>query len=191
MKNKKDQNITKNIIKGVFLAGGIVIAATDPKFGYKILPKLAKYIAYKIKNKKDKKKIYDTFYYLKKKDLLNFEDRNGQLHISLTEEGKKKAGKYQIDDLEIKKPKKWDEKWRILIFDIENRKNIKREALRGKIKDLKLFQLQKSVWIYPYDFKQEIDLLRNFFRLSKREMKMIVACEVEEADMLKKIFKFQ
>ncbi|MCX6763610.1 MAG: hypothetical protein NTZ97_02660 [Candidatus Moranbacteria bacterium] len=183
MNNKKE--ITKNILTGILIAGGIAIAATDPKFGHKILPKLARYAKYKLKNKKDKKKIYDTFYNLKKEDLIQFENRYGQLYISLTPEGKKKAGKYQIDDLEIKKPKRWDGKWRILIFDIENKKNIKREALRGKIKELGLFQLQKSVWVHPYSFYNEVSLLRQFFGLSKDEMKMIIASEIEDDYLVK------
>jgi len=183
------RNITKNILKGILIAGGIAIAATDPRFGYKVLPKLIKYISYKLKNKKDKKKIYDIFYRLRKNDLINFENRHGQIYISLTPEGKKKAGKYQIDDLEIKKPKKWDRKWRILIFDIENKKNIKREALRGKIKELGLFQLQKSVWVHPYDFYEEISLLRQFFGLTKNEMKIITASEIEDDKPIKIQFR--
>ena len=161
MRNKKE--LTKKILKGILVAGGIMIAATDSKFAYKILPKLIKYAKYKLNDKKDKKKIYDTFYNLKRKNLIHFENRHGQVYISLTAEGKEKAGKYQIDDLEIKKPKKWDEKWRILIFDVLDKQKLKREALRGKIKELGLYQIQKSVWIYPYDFKNEMDLLRSFF----------------------------
>jgi DNA-binding transcriptional regulator PaaX len=170
------------------IAGGIAIAATDPKFGHRILPKLIKYAKYKLDKKKDNKRIYDIFYRLKKEDLICFENRHGQLYISLTPEGKKKAGKYQIDDLEIKKPKKWDGKWRILIFDIENKKNIKREALRGKIKELGLFQLQKSVWVHPYSFYNEVNLLRQFFGLSKDEMKIIIASEIEDDHLVKSHF---
>lgn len=187
MENKKE--ITKNIVKGILLTGGILIAATDPKFGYKILPELVKYAKYKVRNKKDKKKIYDTFYSLKQQDLIQFENRHGQLYISLTPEGKKKAGKYQIDDLEIKKPKRWDGQWRILIFDVLDRQKLKREALRGKIKDLGLYQIQKSVWVYPYDFFKEMDLLRSFFNFSKDEMKIIIASEIEGDRELRRHFR--
>ena len=189
VKNKSNKKeITKKIIKGIFLAGGIAIAMTDPKFGYKILPKLIKHFSYKAKNKKERKKVYDTFYRLRQQNLIIFENRGGQLFISLTKEGKEKAGKYQIDDLEIKKPKKWDGKWRVLIFYIKNKKNIKREALRGKIKELGLHQLQKSVWVHPYNFSEEIGLLRSFFGLSKDEMKIIIALEIEDDKKIRKIF---
>jgi DNA-binding transcriptional regulator PaaX len=124
---------------------------------------------------------------LKNKGLLKMEYQGKQLHISLSEEGKKVAEKHQIDDLKIRKPKKWDKNWRILIFDIKEKKKIKREALRGKIIEFGLFQLQKSVWVYPYDFQKEIELLRNFFGLTDEEMQIVIASRIEN-DKTAKLF---
>ena len=158
-----------------------------------IIIQLIKDVGYKLRNRKKKCQIkssyINSFYYLKEKGFIHIENRGGQIYISLTEEGKKKAGKYQIDDLEIERPKKWDKKWRIMIFDIQDKQKIKREALRGKIKELGLFQLQKSVWIYPYDFSKEIKILRDFFGLTKDEMKIIIASTVEDDGKLKEFFK--
>jgi len=187
LKNKNQ--IAKNIFRGMLLVGSIAVAATSPYFVSRVLPKIVKYAGYKIKNIKYKKRFYNTFYRLKKEDLIQFENKNGQIYISLTKEGRKKAGKYQIDDLEIKKPSKWDEKWRILIFDIKDKQKLKREALRGKIKQLGLFQLQKSVWVYPYDFEKEIELLRSFFGFSSSEMQFIVASKIENDRELKNHFE--
>lgn len=190
MKNLKNKNqIAKNIFKGMFLAGGVTVAATSPYFISKVLPKIIKYAGYKIRNAKYKKRFYGTFYRLRKEGMLQFENKNGQIYISLTKEGKTKAGKYQIDALAIEKPKKWDGKWRILIFDIKDKQKLKREALRGKIKQLGLFQLQKSVWIYPYDFEKEVKLLRSFFNLTQDEMQFIVACKMENSEKIKNYFK--
>jgi hypothetical protein len=183
MKNSKSKEVAKIILKSLLIAGGIsllMVSQPSPYFVTKILPKIIKYGLYKIRNKKkDKKRFYDSFRYLRNKGLLKMEYRGKQLYVSLSEEGKKLAKKYQIDDLEIKKPMKWDKKWRILIFDIKEKSRIKREALRGKIKDLGLFQLQKSVWICPYDFFVEMEILRNFFGLSNKEMQVITAYEIE------------
>jgi len=46
------------------------------------------------------------------------EDKDGFVKIVLTKEGEKKALKFKIDEMEIKKPVKWDGEWRIVIFDI-------------------------------------------------------------------------
>lgn len=121
--------------------------------------------------------------------LISVEYRGKQLYVSLTEEGKKKVKKYWIDDLQIKKPEKWDGKWRIMIFDIKDKQKIKREALRGKIKELGLYQLQKSVWGCPYNFEREAGILRDFFGFDYKEMKLIVASEIEGDRAIRQYFK--
>ncbi len=99
------------------------------------------------------------------------------------------AGWLQIDALKIKKPKKWDGKWRIVIFDISQLKKVYRELFRSKLKELGFYQLQKSVWIVPFDCQDEIELLREFFGLSQKEMRLIIAENVGPDDWLRKIFK--
>lgn len=191
MDNEKIKEISKKVILTVLLAGGIAIAFTSPQFGYKMLPQLIRYFSWKVKNKKNKKKIYDIFYQLRRDGLVKMEYRGKQLHISLTGEGKKKAGRYQIDNLKIKKPRKWDKRWRILIFDIQEKQRIKRDALRGKLKELGLFKLQDSVWVCPYNFKNEMEMLRAFFGLTKKEMKIIVASDIEEEIVIKDFFRLK
>jgi len=97
--------------------------------------------------------------------LINIQKENHQVYISLTEKGKKKAGWLQIDNLKIFRPKKWDQKWRLIMFDITQLKKTHRDAFRGKLKELGFQPFQKSVWIHPFDCEAEIDLLRKFFGL--------------------------
>jgi DNA-binding transcriptional regulator PaaX len=183
MRLKTANEFTENIIMGIFFAGAITITA--PYFVATAIPGIINFL---IRNKQEKRSFCNTFSKLRKQGLIKIRNNNGQIYISLTAEGKRKAGKYQIDNLKIKKLKKWDKKWRILIFDIKNEQKIKREALRGKIKELHLFQLQKSVWIYPYDFTKEMGILRSFFGLTKDEMQIITASNIENDGMAKKFF---
>lgn len=187
MKTKGE--IAKTILKGIFLAGGIAVASTSPYFVTRILPEIVKYARYRKKRKEiEKEKFYNAFYKLKRQGFINMDYRGKQLYITLTPEGRKEVGKYQIDDLEIKKPLRWDKKWRILIFDIKEKNKIKREALRGKIKQLGLYPLQKSVWVCPYKFYKEMDMLRRFFGLQKDEMKTITASEIEDDKNIRSFF---
>jgi len=183
--------LSKKILTGLLISGGLAIAATDPKFLYRVLPKLTKLAISEIEKKKRIKNYKRSFYYLKSRDMINFEDRGGQIYISLTPKGKKQAGKYQIDDLEIKKSNKWDGKWRIMIFDISEKHKIKREALRGKIKQLGMYKLQDSVWVYPYDFKKEMDLLRKFFQINGSELRILTASDIENDCEMKKHFNLE
>lgn len=76
-----------------------------------------------------------------------------------------------------------------MIFDISQLKKLYREAFRGKLKELGFYQLQKSVWIYPFDCRAEIELLREFFGLSEKEIRLVVAEDIERSGELKKFFK--
>lgn len=191
MKNEKAKKVIGIILKGLLISGAIAIAATSPYFVPVVLPKIIKHASYTWKKKKERKKFYRSFYYLKSKGFVKIENVRGQIYVSLTKEGKKLAGKYQIDDLRIKKPFRWDKKWRILIFDIKEKHKITREALRGKLKELGLFQLQKSVWVCPYNFQNEVDILRKFFNLNVGSMQVITAYGIENDTAAKAFFNLE
>jgi len=186
MKVKTGKEFTENIIMGIFYAGTITIAA--PLFTAIMISKFIKYV---IKSRRERKNFQCVFSRLKKRGLIKISNRKGQIYISLTETGKMRAGKYQIDNLEIKQAAKWDKKWRILIFDIQEKQRMKREALRGKVKELGLFKLQDSVWIYPHDFSREIKLLRDFFGLTEDEMQIITASYIENDKKARIFFKLK
>ncbi len=75
--------------------------------------------------------------------------------ISLTKKGALEVLRYNID--QQKQKQKWDGKWRMVIFDVlENKRQI-RDLLRNRLKWLGFKELQKSVWIFPYDVRKEIE----------------------------------
>lgn len=180
---KPKSEIVKDIFKWLAVAGAVCIAASSPYFAVNLMRSM------KQGKKYEKGKVYDAFYNLKRQGCLDIKKMNNQIYISLTEEGKKKAGRFQISSLEIKKPKKWDNKWRVVIFDISQLKRTKREAFRGKLKELNFYPLQKSVWVCPYECRDEIELLREFFGLDKKEIRLLVVQDMEDDTFLRKIFK--
>jgi len=180
---KPKSEIAKDILISLIIGGIIAVAATSPYFIINLVK------GFKKLEKYPNKKIYDTFYKLKKQGLVNFYEKNNQIYISLTEKGRKKAGWMQIDALKIEKPKRWDGKWRILLFDIAEMKRAYREALRGKLKELNFQLFQKSAWINPYDCTKEINLLKSFFGLSDKEIKLIVSGNIGDDKKFRKFFK--
>lgn len=180
---KPRSEITKDVFKWLAVAGVVSIAAASPYFATNIIK------GFKNQNKYKGKKISDTFYNLKKQGCVKIENRNHQVYISLTDQGRKMAGRFQIDSLKINKPKKWDKKWRIVIFDIAQLKNLQRNAFRGKLKELEFYPLQRSVWIHSFPCKDEIELLREFFGLSQKEIRLITAENIENDNFLREMFK--
>ncbi len=168
---KPKSAIVRDVFKTLAIAGAVCIAGNSPYFWLNLYKEL---LGLGLK-KYPKKKIKDVFYNLKKQGYLEFKYKGNQLYVYLTEKGKEKAGWLQIDSLKISRPKKWDRQWRIVIFDISQLKKTYREAFRGKLKELGFLPLQKSVWIYPFDCRAEIEVLRKFFGLSEKEVRLIVA----------------
>lgn len=91
------------------------------------------------------------------------EDEDGVVKIILTKEGQKKALKFKLDEIEIKKPAKWDGEWRIVIFDIPDRFKNAREAIRKKLRELGFLKLQESVFVLPYECEEEVDFIVEVF----------------------------
>ena len=179
---KPKSEIVKDIFFWLAMAGAIYIAASSPYFIRNILSNYQRWQKY------PKRKVQDTFYNLKRQGLIEIKKKGRQIYIALTKEGRKKAGFFQINSLKIKKPKKWDGRWRIVIFDISQLKKFYREALRGKLKELGFSSLQKSVWIHPFDCQAEIELLREFFGLSEKEIRLIIAENIGNNSELKNFF---
>lgn len=180
---KPKSEITKDVFKWLAVAGVVCIAATSPYFATNVIR------GFKNRGKYKSRKVSDAFYNLKRQGCIKTEIKNHQIYISLTERGRKMAGRFQIDSLKINKPKKWDKKWRIVIFDISHLKNLQRNTFRGKLKELGFYLLQKSVWIHPFPCKDEIGLLREFFGLGQKEIRLITTENIEDDDFLRKIFK--
>jgi DNA-binding transcriptional regulator PaaX len=91
---------------------------------------------------------------------------DGSFTFILTEKGKLKALTYHFQKIKIKR-ENWDGKWRIVIFDIPERIKRARDALRDKLKELGFYELQKSVFIFPFKCEDEIEFVIEFFNLRK------------------------
>ncbi|MDI6764273.1 MAG: hypothetical protein QME83_14805 [Thermodesulfobacteriota bacterium] len=126
--------------------------------------------------------------YLYRKRFISIAEKEGQQILTLSEDGKKRILHFNLDKIVIKRPMKWDGYWRIVIFDIPERKKQGREALRSKLKQLGFHQLQKSCFIHPFDCKSEIDFISELFEVSPY-VNFIVAKEIEGTAPLQKFFR--
>lgn len=114
--------------------------------------------------------------------------RNGEEVLSLTEKGKYALSKFQLKQKSLEKPKKWDRKWRIIVFDIEEKRRATRDRIRENIQEYGFVKLQQSVWVYPYECEELITFFKAECKIGK-ELLYIVANEIEGEDHLKKKFR--
>ncbi len=118
------------------------------------------------------------------------EDRDnfdGSTTMILSERGKEKAVSFNIETMQIKKPKVWDKKWRVVLFDIPEKNKPAREALRKTLKRLGFYEFQKSVFTYPYPCENELDYVIEFFRI-RPYVRTMLATSVDNKLHLEQIF---
>lgn len=177
---------TKVILATIAFAGIIFVMAAAPNI-FQIFGR------YRRGKKYSEKQYRNAFYSLKRRGLVKIiKEGDDKIRIELTNDGKKRIKEFSIDSVSISIPKNWDKKWRIVMFDIPSRfrKNIynkAREALRGKLKELGFFQLQKSVWVFPYPCEDEILFISNIFEV-ERYVEIITAEKILHDNKLKYFF---
>lgn len=118
---------------------------------------------------------------------LKVDTKNGQIILSITKRGQKRIIKYALEELEIPKPKIWDQKWRLVVYDIDNKKKKMANLLRQHLIALGFLPFQESVFINPYPCHQEIVFLRSYCGLNK-ELHYMTVCELEDEEVFKRYF---
>ncbi len=164
----------RNIIKSgsiaadiliISVGGPIILASLFLPNAALILKPLIKW--HKNWDKIKRQRINEAIKRLNQKRLIELIEKNDKLYIKITENGKRVIKGFDYDDIKLSNPKKWDNKWRMVIFDIPEKKNKERRALSVKLKDLGFYPLQESVFIYPYDCQDEIDFVCGFLDIDR------------------------
>lgn len=112
----------------------------------------------------------------------------GKPVVTITDKGNVEILKYDLERLDIKKMKKWDGKWRLVIFDIAEKYRNSRNLVRDKLQELGFYKFQESVFIFPYPCEKEIKYLREVLEVP-HSIKLIRADRVENDADLRKIFQ--
>lgn len=109
--------------------------------------------------------------------------------IELTEKGMRIAEELsQREEMRPAKQKKWDQKWRIIMFDVWERRRRVRDELRHTLEEFGFVKIQNSVWVYPYPCEKLLIFLRTHLKLGQGIL-YIVADEIEYDEKLRKYFK--
>ncbi|OGE87962.1 MAG: hypothetical protein A3J07_02270 [Candidatus Doudnabacteria bacterium RIFCSPLOWO2_02_FULL_49_13] len=139
-----------------------------------------------------------THHYFKKRDfnreLARLKKRNyialtktdkGWL-IQLLAKGRIRAKQVAFENIKLPKAKVWDGRWRLFSFDIPEEYKNARNMLRFKLKSLGCFNIQRSLFAYPYDCKRELQAIVQHYKVEKFTM----FAETSYIDLDKELRKF-
>lgn len=149
--------------------GGVMVATGA-------VPDFSKVLKYYMGAKKGARFNYQAktaFGRLVAKGLITFEERDGRRYARITEKGKRVL-ELETQKVAMTKKRKWDNRWRVVIFDIPERRKSVRNRLRRFMNTYGFVRLQDSVWVYPHDCEDLIVLAKAEFRLGADVLYMIV-----------------
>lgn len=167
MKNSNDKNprlkIGPVMQKALLLIeGGIILGLTRrPDKYFQIIKKISKKW-----QKINERALRAAIRKLYQSKLVDFKEKSdGTILMTLTDNGKRKIVECNLDTMKIQQPKQWDRLWRLVVFDIPEEEKKGRNALVVKLKELGFYPMQKSVFIHPFECKNEINFVTEIFNL--------------------------
>ena len=168
----------------LLLMGGLALGLSgSPKTSFQIIKAIGK--EWEEIDRRSLRRAIKSLY--ESKLISEKQNPDGTITIILSSNGKNKALAYDLENIKIKEPNKWDKKWRVVLFDIPDKLKKAREIFRIHLKNLDFFKLQESVFVHPYDCQDEIDYIVEFYNLRKF-VRFIVADSVDNELHLKKHF---
>jgi hypothetical protein len=159
MSKKSGIILGKVILTLLAVGGALTIAAVAPNI-FAVFGKSSKHRGYF-----EKDNFKSSLKYLKSQKYIKIIEKNkkDEYKIYLEKKGDKRILKETFNDLKISQPIKWDDYWRIIIFDIPDEHKWARERFREKLKTMGFYPLQESVFIYPYNCRGEVEFLCKVF----------------------------
>ncbi|MDP2909550.1 MAG: hypothetical protein Q8N69_00545 [bacterium] len=107
---------------------------------------------------------------------------DGKKVFYLTEKGKNAIIKKIL--LNKGRGKDWDGKWRSIIFDIPELSRKDRDFLRRELQFIGFEELQKSVWVFPYDFERELNTLLKSWKVEfKGDIRFLTIEKMNDDDL--------
>ncbi len=115
------------------------------------------------------------------------EDAEGRLR--LTEKGERSIEKVLVREYAIPEQVRWDGKWRLLMFDVREKRRKVRTQLRQLLQGAGFVLLQDSVWVHPYPCDEFVEILRAHLRSGVGELRQITADALESDRALREHFR--
>lgn len=138
----------------------------------------------------ERNRIWKAIKYLEEQNRIAIRERGDEYYILLTQEGKVKLAEVAIWDLSIAAPKRWDKKWRLVMFDFPKEMTTTRNSFRVKLEELGFKPYQRSVYIYPFECTEEMQSICDFFQ-AHEYVRYIVAIDIDNADDYVKLFALE
>ena len=159
-KRKKKRDIQNAVLTTVAIAGFVAFAAVagNALQLLKYLPNEKYNLTYRAKSAAGR---------LVAKGYVVWVEKDGKKFLRITTAGRKMFAFEQAKVALQKQKMKWDGRWRMVVFDIPERRKSVRFRLCAVMREIGFIRMQNSVWVYPYDCEDFIALLKAELKIGK------------------------
>ena len=172
------------LLRSLAVAGVISIAIMAPK-----MTRLLKELDRPAKNRAQLyRRITQGINRLEQDGLVIVSGEYAKRRVKITEKGRKVMERIEFGEYVIPEPAFWDGKWRVLIFDIREKRRRVRDQLRRLLDGAGFIRVEDSVWVYPYPCDEFISLVRAHLKSGVGEMRSFVAEALESDKSLREHF---
>ncbi|MEK7060491.1 MAG: CRISPR-associated endonuclease Cas2, partial [Patescibacteria group bacterium] len=175
----------KNLLLRTLVVAGVVsIALIAPK-----MTSLLKHLDRPAKNRAQLyRRIAQGINRLEKDGLVTVTGEYAKRRVKITEKGMKVMERIEFGKYAIPEPAFWDGKWRVLIFDINEKRRRVRDQLRRLLEGAGFARIQDSVWVCPYPCDEFVSLVRAHLKSGVGELRVFVAEALESDKALREHF---
>src|SRR3989344_3885087 len=167
---QKKVPVQKIILKTLIVAGGLSLAVVASN----VLGALMKFDPAYVGRKDVQRRIKETLWRMERNGLVAL-PRSPHQRVTLLPKGKALVERLKAENYTIPKPLLWDGKWRVVMFDIPEKRKRIRHQLRKLLERAGLIRLHDSVWVHPYQCDELVVLVKAHLKNIRGEMHYFVA----------------
>lgn len=164
---KRRRDFRNAILAAVAVTGVIAVAAVAPNI-VQLLETTGVNARLRFKTKR-------VLTRLKIKGEIEFIKQGDRTFVRLTELGEQALAMHaEKMKFASTKPKKWDRRYRLVMFDVPERRKRTRDLLRREMQEVGFLRVQDSAWVYPYDCEEFVSLLKADLHIGKDVLYAVV-----------------
>jgi len=127
-------------------------------------------------------RITQALFRLERRGLIHITGEDKKREIHLTTQGEELIDGLYAGAYVIPMPVHWDGKWRLVMFDVPEKRKKVRDTLRMLLRSAGFIHFQDSAWIQPYPCDELVTLLRSHLGSGKGEIRYLKASFADESD---------
>lgn len=176
----KGLDILKSLLMTIGAAGLTMVAVTAPGlFGILDPGERKRYQPQQIKR---------AFEYARRSHILKLQQIPSGYRVMLTPQGQQRLREFRLGELRLPRPKSWDGKWRIVVFDVPEKYKRRRVIFSRKLRELGMCRIQKSVYVWPHPLQDEVDVMKEAYEI-RPFVRMATAIHIDRQRDLLKFFQ--